>query len=517
MSAINLAPAGPHRVIGWLLAAPVLLFLLLLLVLPLWLTMRQAGISWQIWQDTYFVERLLWTLEQALITAALALLLGAPFAYLLARYRIAGKNLLLRILLLPFVTPALVAVLGLSALWGPNGWLLDISETPTLLILGNLFFNVPITIRLAYAGFSRISPQLLAAACLLGASPLQAALKVALPLALPSLGAGFLLVFLYSFLSFGLPLALAGERYATLEVEIYTLTALQLRLSEASALIVGQLLLILLVTVLYSWLRGGSGVDLDNLQPLSPSLRWLFALLGLLVLLICFGPLLAVLLRSLLSAGGPTLIYWQAIWSDPDSLLWLKNTLTFGVLALAGASSLGLLYALGTWLARSRLLDVLSLLPLMVSPVSLATGYLLAYPQWAASLPLLIAAYILLAMPLLIRSLLPALASLSPRWFEAARILGANFWQRQQRLTLPLIRPAFLSGAALAIATILGEFGATLVLTRPEWATLSTGLYQRLGRAGDSNLGEACALAVLLMLLAGLAFWWLDGGNGELG
>ena len=82
-------------------------------------------------------------------------------------------------------------------------------------------------------------------------------------------------------------------------------------------------------------------------------------------------------------------------------------------------------------------------------------------------------------------------------------------------VTLPLTLPALRGGAALALATVLGEFGATLVLTRPEWATLSTGLYERLGRHGERNLGEACALATVLLLLSATAFTVLDGGEGE--
>ena len=91
-----------------------------------------------------------------------------------------GKALFLRLLLLPFVTPTLVAVLGLSALLGPRGWLtaplgLDLEGTPLPLILGNLFFNLPVMIRLAYGGFSRVPPTLTGAARTLGASGVRAA------------------------------------------------------------------------------------------------------------------------------------------------------------------------------------------------------------------------------------------------------------------------------------------------------------------------------------------------------
>ncbi|MFC4425967.1 ABC transporter permease [Deinococcus navajonensis] len=507
---------------GWLLALPGLLFVAVMLAVPLARTLLEGGVHLEVWAEPYFQERLGWTLAQASVTAALALVLGAPLAYLLSRYALPGKDSFLRLLLLPFVTPTLVAVLGLSALLGPQGWMtratgVDLSETPVPLLLGNLLFNLPVMVRLSYGAFSRVPPGLLGAARTLGASPWRAALSVALPLALPGLAAGTVLVFLYSALSFGLPLALGGERYATLEVEIYTLSALQLRLPEASALIAGQLLLTLLATGAYTRLLGaGSGLP-GGTPPVARG----WPLVGLLVLgsltaLICFAPLLAVILRGVVGRQGLTLVYWQGLLQDETTLLLLGNTLRFGAAALLGATGLGGLYALGAWLARARLLDLISLLPLMVSPVSLAAGYLLAYPVLAATLPLLVSAYTLLAMPLVVRSLLPALRALPPRLMEAARTLGAGPLATGHSVVWPLTLPALRGGAALALASVLGEFGATLVLTRPEWATLSTGLYDRLGRPGERNLGEACALATLLLLLSGAAFALLDGGKGEI-
>ncbi|MCD0177294.1 iron ABC transporter permease, partial [Deinococcus sp. 14RED07] len=240
----------PPRLTGWLLALPGLIFVAVFLVLPLARTLSEGGVNLSVWADPYFQGRLWWTLAQAGVTTLAALLVGVPLAFLLSRFEVRGKALFLRLLLLPFVTPTLVAVLGLSALLGPQGWVtkltgVDLSDTPALLLLGNLFFNLPVMVRLGYAGFSRVPVNAVGAARSLGASAWRAALGVALPLALPGVLAGAVLVFLYSALSFGLPLALGGERYGTLEVEIYTLTALQLRLPEASALIVGQLLLTL--------------------------------------------------------------------------------------------------------------------------------------------------------------------------------------------------------------------------------------------------------------------------------
>ena len=142
-----------------LLALLPLLFLTAFLVLPLLRVLAEGGLSLGILGQPYFQGRLLWTLAQALLSALLALLIGGPLAYLLTRVRVPGTALLLRLLLLPFVTPTLVAALGLLSLFGPRGLLhLDLSQTPALLILGNLFFNLPLMIRLAYAGFSRVPP-----------------------------------------------------------------------------------------------------------------------------------------------------------------------------------------------------------------------------------------------------------------------------------------------------------------------------------------------------------------------
>jgi len=72
-------------------------------------------------------------------------------------------------------------------------------------------------------------------------------------------------------------------------------------------------------------------------------------------------------------------------------------------------------------------------------------------------------------------------------------------------------------GQALALAAVVGEFGATLVLRRPEWATLSVAIYERLGKPGAEPFQEALALAGLLALLAGGLFLLLDRGRRGLG
>ena len=90
------------------------------------------------------------------------------------------------------------------------------------------------------------------------------------------------------------------------------------------------------------------------------------------------------------------------------------------------------------------------------------------------------------------------------------RVLGANRFQAAFWVTLPLLLPAMRRGLTFAAATCVGEFAATLFLSRPEWTTLTTLIYQKLGKVGAENYQQALILTVLLMSLAILVFLLLD-------
>jgi thiamine transport system permease protein len=99
----------------------------------------------------------------------------------------------------------------------------------------------------------------------------------------------------------------------------------------------------------------------------------------------------------------------------------------------------------------------------------------------------------------------------------AAQTLGAGPLRTLRRLELPLLAPSLLAGAGLAFAVSLGEFGATLVLSRPELATLPVAIFERLSRPGAANYGAALALALLLLVLTGAVMMLLERfGDGEL-
>ncbi|MDO9148118.1 MAG: iron ABC transporter permease [Hydrogenophaga sp.] len=532
----------PRLSLRWMLPALPLVFLAVVLVAPV-LRLLDEGLGgagdvswWALWQDDHLRWRVLWSFAQAAITCALALLLGLPLAWVLARLEFAGRGAVLRLLMLPFVVPTLVAALGVLSLWGPRGWLgeplasagFDLEGSPWLLLYGNLFFNLCLVVRAGVDALEQVSAARVGAARSLGASPWRAFWRVEWPAIAPWLASALCLVFLYCFSGFGLALILGGQRYATVEVEIYTLVAYELELGQAGVLAVWMLGLTGGVALAYARIEKRLAAP-GRITPVArrrpQGLGQWAAVAGTLAVLglVCAAPLLAIVgqaARALLWGQG------GAVLLEPATGQALWNTLRFSAMALVLATALGLTHALavrgldvagaarGASAARGGLAlawRAAAFLPFVVSPVTVAFGLLLLYPDWTASLGLLVAAYALLAYPFVAKSLTAALDGLPASYAQAAATLGASPWRVFWRVTLPLVSGALRRGMAFAAATALGEFAVSLFLSRPEWTTLTTLIYQRLGRPGAGNLDAALVLACVLMLLALLAFAGIEG------
>jgi thiamine transport system permease protein len=500
------------------LAAVPLGFLLLVLVAPVLRlgleAAAQSALPWaQMLGSAYVQKVLLWSVLQAGISCAVVAVLALPIAWALARLQFVGRGAVLRLLMLPFVVPTLVAAMGVLALAGPQGlgqrWFgVDAQDTPYLLLYGNVFFNLPLAVRAGVDGLQRISAAQLAAAQSLGAPPWRVFWRVEWPQLQPWLASSLCLVFLYCFSSFGLALVLGGQRFATLEVEIYTLVAHELQLQQASVLA----LLSFCLSASLAWAytrreqRLAAPLRADALPPRAPRSsgeRLVLAVALGLLFVCCAAPLLALAWRVLLSGTQA----W-AMLLDPDVLQAARNTLVFSALALLVASVLGLLHALAA--RQSLLLRTAVFLPLVASPVTVAFGLLLLYPKLSSSLVVLVAAYALLAYPFVAKAVGAALDAMPAHLSQAARSLGATPWRVFWRVTLPFMAPSLRRGMAFAAATCLGEFAVSLFLSRPEWATLTTLIYQRLSRPGRANVDEALVLASVLMLLAWLCFKLID-------
>jgi thiamine transport system permease protein len=244
---------------------------------------------------------------------------------------------------------------------------------------------------------------------------------------------------------------------------------------------------------------------------------------ALAILIVVLSPLLALVQRSLWVDGGYSLSNFENLFDGDSGAIRLaspetaiRNSLVYACLTVAIAVPLGT--AIAYWLAArgrySFVLDSVMMLPLGVSAVTLGFGFLVALDEppldLRASWLLLVIAHSLVAYPFVVRSALSVLRGLNPSLREAASVLGAGRVRVFREIDLPMIWRALLVGAVFAFAVSLGEFGATLLLVRPEFTTMPVAIFRSLGQPGQAALGEALAMATILMAVAGAGFLLIE-------
>lgn len=552
-----------------LLWALPLVFLAVFFFLPLGVVFRLAveaalrqglspGLAQQILRPLGF------TIFQALLSTLLTLLVGLPAAYVFARFTFPGKGLLRVLTTLPFILPTVVVAASYNALLGPRGWLnillmraLGLDHPPVQLLnslaailLAHVFYNSTVIIRVVGTAWEQLDPRLESAARVLGASAWRAFWEITLPLLRPALLAALLLVFMFDFTSFGVILLLGGPRFATIEVEIYVQALQMLNLPVAGLLSALQLLFTFLLAAAYSSLAGQRNIPLAprvHGEGMRNAKNWrerlvVWSVVVLLVVLFV-SPLAALAARSVSRlepergeregfTPGITLDYYQELFINRRGALFYvppveaaRNSLVYAGVTVIISLALGFLaaYSLSRRWRINRVLDPLLMLPLGASAVTLGLGFIITFnrpPLDVRAFPWLIPiAHSLVALPFVVRTLQPALASIPVSLRQAAAVLGASPWQVWREVDLPIVARAALVSAIFSFTISLGEFGATSFLARPEFPTLPVAIFRFLSQPGALNYGQALAMATVLMLVCALSILILEriqlpGGEG---
>ncbi len=533
--------AGRARVGRAALLAVPLGFLALFFALPVasivGLGLREGG-RWRldaaaaVLTDPVTREVLWFTCWQAAVSTVLTLLVALPGAYVFARFDFPGKAVLRALVTVPFVLPTVVVGAAFLALVGPGGLLgIELDRTVWAILAAHVFFNYAVVVRVVGGVWAQLDPRQEEAAQVLGASRMRAFTGVTLPALTPALAGAALIVFLFTFTSFGIVQLLGGPGYATLEVEIYRQTAQLLDLPTAAVLSLVQLAAVCALLALDAWLTRRRSAALTLVAARGAARRphgapqWTFVLAnvaGIAVLLL--GPLAVLVERSFNAGGGYGLAYYRALGvNDIDSTLFVppwdavRNSLVFALVAtlvalvVGGCAAAALTPRAGRFV---RGVDAMLMLPLGTSAVTVGFGFLVALDEPPLDLrqsPLLVPlAQALVAVPFVVRTLLPVLRAIQPRLREAASVLGASPLRARREVDLPLVWRAVLVAAGFAYAISLGEFGATVFIARPDAPTVPVAIARFLSRPGDLNYGQAMALSVVLMALCAGALLALE-------
>jgi thiamine transport system permease protein len=472
------------------------------------------------------------TLGQAALGTLGAVLLGIPGAYTLYRTTFPGRRLVRALVTAPFVLPTVVVGVAFRSLLAPGGPLgfLGLDGTLASIVAALVFFNYSVVVRTVGGMWAHLDPRPAHAARTLGATPWRTFLSVTLPALTPAIASAASVVFLYCAAAFGIVLVLGGQRFGTIETEIYVQTTQYLDLRAAAVLSIAQLVIVVTALRIAAaarrrWERALlMATDRDTTRARSrrpdrahtaAAVLTAIVVVGLLVL-----PMATLVVRSLRTADGWGLTNYRNLASTGSANTLavpaseaLVNSLRFAVDATLIAVAIGV--AVSVVLSRRpqrpgerravAALDTFFMLPLGISAVTVGFGFLITLDRppldLRSSLLLVPIAQAVVAIPLVIRTVLPVLRAIDQRQREVAAVLGAGPLRVFRSVDAPILGRSLGLAIGFAFAISLGEFGATSFLARPERPTLPVVIFRLIGRPGAENLGMAMAASVILALV----------------
>ncbi len=466
------------------------------------------------------------TVYQAILSSLLTLIIGLPGAYIIGNYDFRGKSAIKAVSTVPFILPSIIVVLGFLALFGNNGILNHVLEpfgiririlySLSAILLAHAFYNFPVVMRMVGSAWENLDSSYEDAAASLGAGPIKRFVKIVAPLLAPSIISSFTLVFAYSFMSFAIVLILGGAAYTTIEVEIYVLATVLIRPHMASALALVQIG----ISLIFIWIYTHFGRTGASGHRIMRKIRGLASILAaaysFLIAFLIFAPILSVAYYSFVSEwGGDLTFHWYSLLfsEDASSVIGISpaaaigNSLFFAVLTIMMTVPMAVISSL--WAKRHGKWVPALMLPVAVSSVTLAWAYIGAFLGFSiyGSWILIVMAHSVIAFPLVFRSVYNSTSSADERLKDAARSLGASPLMAFRHAELPQLMPGIIVGATFAFAISIGEFGATLLLYRPEYTTIPIAIYKILGTRA---FGSAAAMSVILIIMATASFLLID-------
>jgi iron(III) transport system permease protein len=507
-----------------------------------------------VFQNPIYAEGLWHSLLIALGTTSIALAISVPLAWLATRFDFRGKKIATAFLLAPMILPPFVGAIGFQQMLGPYGVLnvllglgpvdwLGRSQYAGVVMLQALGLY-PILYLNISAALANVDPAMDEAAANLGCGPWRRFFKITLPLIMPGLFAGGTIVFIWSFTELGTPLMMNYTRCAPVQVfdALKEIGSNPFPFALVFVMLSSSVLLYLATKILF----GGSAYAMQSKAATVSAVRTLsgwrsgIALLPFgIVIFAALLPHLGVVLTSFAAPGSwyrnalPqtfTMEHFAAALGHDITVSSIRNSLLFSSLAVVFDAVIGI--AVAFVIVRSEIrgrgiLDAMAMLPLAVPGLVMAFGYLAISSQisnqdwvknstfWQSLFDVrvnptlfLVIAYSVRRLPYMVRSAVAGLQQTSVTLEEAAANLGAGFFTRLWKITMPLIMANLIAGGLLTFAFSMLEVSDSIMLAqRSEFFPITKTIYELsqligAGRHVAAALG-VWAMAFLAITIAG--------------
>ena len=478
------------------------------------------------------------TIVLGVVVGAIGTLVGFFFAYVQARVDIPGKRLLHLICLIPIVSPPFAVATASITLFGRNGiistqllgqqW--NIYGLPGLTLVLSLSF-FPVAYMNMLGMLRNLDPAMEEAAASLGASSWTIFRTVTLPMLIPGFASSFLLLFVEAIADLANPLVIGGD-FTVLASRAYIAVNGEYNTAAGSAYSLALLIPALLVFIIQRyWASRSSAVTVTG-KP-AGRVRMIRALLPRTILSVATAAL-ALFIVS---------IYATVILGSFVKILGVDNTFTFKnfqyvlsgigndamidttILALIATPIAGVLGMIVAWLVVVRLkasagvMDFLGMLGLSVPGTVLGIGYLITFnqpiiynnlmfmPALAGGSAVfggaiaIIMVYVARSMPSGQRSGIASLQQIDKSIDEASTSLGASGLQTFMKVTMPLIRPAFIAGLTYAFARSMTTLSPIIFITTPKTKIMTSQILAEVDAGRFGNAFAFCTILIIIVML----------------
>ena len=451
-------------------------------------------------------------------------LIGVPLAYLLTRYNVWGKKMFYIFIVMALMSPPFIGAYSWILLFGRAGFVTKLFAfigitMPTIygqggIVLVFTFHLFPYVYLYVSGALTSIDSSLEEAGENLGASKLRRLFTVTLPVVLPSILAGAVMVFMTALADFGTPM-LIGEGYTVLPVLVYNeyMSELGGNANMASALSVIIVACSLSVLFIQKFFIARRNYVMTALRPpkeikLRGLKRFLITLPVAVVALIGLLPQITVVTTSFIKTdftgfvGGFTFDNYKTIASRLGHNIF--NTYYISVAAIAFIVVLGML--ISYILVRKKgkvaaLIDTLVMFPYVIPGSVLGVCLIVAFNRkpiiLTGTAAIMILSYVVRKLPYTVRSGSAFLYQTDPSIEEASISLGVSPMKTFFTVIARLMLPGILSGAVLSWITCINELSSSIMLYAGGTSTIAVAIYQEVMRMSD---GTAAALASILTI-----------------
>lgn len=516
----------------------ILCFFLLFVVYPLFLIMYQSVVDPETHALTFdyftkfFGRKFYWStlvnsFKVTVCATLLAAIIGLPMAYVLRSFKIPYSKYVNILIVISYLSPPFIGAYAWIQLLGRNGFITQLINSLFGIQFGGIYGFAGIVLVFSLQSFpliymyvsgalKNLDSSLNEAAESLGCNAFQRVTRIILPLVMPSLLAGSLLVFMRVFSDFGTPM-LIGEGFKTFPVLIYTQFMGEVSTDDhfAAALCVIVVVITLFLFFLQRMMAKHYSYAMTALKPMQPvyakgSQKFFAYLFVYGVAFIAMLPQLTVIFTSFLETVGGAVYTGKFSFMNYENTLFSKdnisifNTYAFGICAIGIVVVLGILISYLTARKPSLLtniLDTLTMFPYIIPGsvlgIALLSGFNSGVLVLSGTALIIIISLTIRRMPYTIRSSTAIISQISPSVEEAAISLGASEFKSFRKIMVPMMLPGVLAGAIMSWITLISELSSSIILYTSSTSTLTVAIYAEVIR---SNFGNAAAYSTILTL-----------------